>query len=38
MTQAMVAIQPEHQLTLSSGDLAGYIQQVNSIPMLTPEE
>ncbi|RRQ23097.1 RNA polymerase sigma factor RpoH [Thiohalobacter thiocyanaticus] len=34
----MVAVQPEHQLTLARGDLAGYIQQVNSIPMLSAEE
>ncbi|MAT64479.1 MAG: RNA polymerase sigma factor RpoH [Gammaproteobacteria bacterium] len=34
----MVAAQPEHQLTLARGDLTGYIQQVNSFPMLSADE
>nr|WP_096367650.1 MULTISPECIES: RNA polymerase sigma factor RpoH [Thiohalobacter] len=34
----MVAVQPEHQLTLARGDLTGYIQQVNSFPMLSADE
>ena len=38
MTHAMVAAQPEHQLTLARGDLTGYIQQVNSFPMLSADE
>ena len=38
MSSALVRANPELALTLSRGDLTGYIQAVNGIPMLSPEE
>ena len=38
MSNALVRANPELALTLSRGDLTGYIQAVNSIPMLSAEE
>ena len=38
MSSALVRATPELALTLSRGDLTGYIQAVNNIPMLSAEE
>jgi RNA polymerase sigma-32 factor len=38
MSSALVRANPELALTLSRGDLTGYIQAANSIPMLTADE
>lgn len=38
MTKALINNRPDFSIALSSGDLAGYIQAVNSIPVLSADE